>query len=113
MRLMMLLDRIHVNYELGLDTLKLVSTNIDFAQLKLIGGLIAGPQGRLKISIHDILAQAPVCLDFKISKEKNIGQQPLVPYIINFKTEDNGDISLQVIPFVIWWYFHILLFYFH
>jgi hypothetical protein len=56
----------------------------------------AGPDGVLQMSVSDILAQAPLLLSMLLSKEKNMGSIPLVPYVINMKPQANGDVVIQV-----------------
>lgn len=95
-RLETLIERLAASHAAGKENLKLVSKNIDFAQLTVQARLHAGPSGELKLTVRDILAQAPVLLKLNISKEKNLGALPLVPYIISFKPQENGDIHLEV-----------------
>ena len=95
-RLMVLLDKIQTNYESGLDTIKLIGKNIDFANVRINASLDAGPHGKLQLILRDILAQMPVIMGLLLSKEKNLGHPPLVPYIINFNPQENGDIYIKV-----------------
>lgn len=95
-RLMMLLDRIQKNYEAGLESIKVISTNIDFAQLKIKGCLDAGPAGKLQLTAKDIMAQLPILLSFHLMKEKNLGHAPIVPYITSIKPQENGDLLVEV-----------------
>lgn len=98
-RLAILLDRLKTTHALGKENLKLVSKNIDFAQLTIQAKLHAGQNGVVNLTVRDILAQAPVLLKLNVSKEKNIGALPLVPYIISFKPQDTGDIFLEIYHF--------------
>jgi hypothetical protein len=95
-RLLIILDRIQKNYEQGLEAIKLVSRNIDFAQLKIRASLDAGPNGKLQMTVSDILAQLPLVLSFSLMKEKNLGHAPLVPYIISIKPQETGDILVEI-----------------
>lgn len=83
----------------GMEVIKLISRNIDFAQLKIRALLDAGPQGKLQMTISDIMAQLPLLLNFSLTKEKSLGHAPLVPYIINIKPQENGDIFAEVSTF--------------
>lgn len=95
-RLLVILDRIQKNYEQGLEAIKLVSRNIDFAQLKIKASLDAGPAGKLQMTATDILAQLPLILSFSLLKEKNLGHAPLVPYIVSIKPQESGEIFAEV-----------------
>ena len=79
-----------------METIKLISRNIDFAQLKLKAQLEAGAQGKLQMTASDIMAQLPLLLNFTLMKEKNVGHAPLVPYIISIKPQENGDLFVEV-----------------
>lgn len=53
-------------------------------------------EGYVSIIVQEILAQAPLLLQFNFSKEKNIGALPLVPYILSVKPQENGDVITEV-----------------
>ena len=48
------------------------------------------------MSVSDILAQAPLLLSTILSKQKNMGQPPLVPFLTTFKPLETGDIVIEV-----------------
>eukprot|EP01038_Epipyxis_sp_PR26KG_P004366 gene4366-6177_t len=98
-RLLMMLERIKANYELGMETIGIISKNMDFGQLKLKAGLHAGPNGILSMAITDLLAQAPLLLKMLLQSEKNIGYATLVPFIVSFKPQESGDVFLEVYHF--------------
>lgn len=56
-RLTSLADRIQSNYEMGLNMIKAVCRNLDWAQIKIKASMEAGPQGTLSMSVNDIHAQ--------------------------------------------------------
>lgn len=67
-RIMLVLDRIKANYEQGLGGIKLVSRNLDFAQLKLKCGIHSGevlghdcPQGKVEMTVGNFYAQVLIC----------------------------------------------------
>lgn len=91
-----MLERIKYHYDQGLKGLKFACQNIDFAELTIQSMLRAGPDGLIQTQLNNLLAQAPLQLSLNISKEKNLGALPLVPYIINLKPQVNGDIFLEV-----------------
>ena len=53
-------------------------------------------QGVLSMSVSDILAQAPLLLSTVLSKQKNMGQPPLVPFFTTIKPLETGDIVIEV-----------------
>ena len=96
-RIMLMLDRIKSNYEQGLEGIKLVSRNLDFAQLKLACGIHAGPEGKVEMTVANIYAQAPVVLSTFMSKDKNLGgQSALVPIRLSVKPQETGEIIIEV-----------------
>jgi hypothetical protein len=96
-RIMLMLDRIKSNYEQGLDGIKLVSRNLDFAQLKLACGIHSGPDGKVEMTVANIYAQAPVVLSTFMSKDKNLGgQSALVPIRLSVKPQETGEIIIEV-----------------
>jgi len=96
-RIMLMLDRIKANYEQGLEGIKLVSRNLDFAQLKLACGIHAGPEGKVEMTVANIYAQAPVVLSTFMSKDKNLGgQSALVPIRLSVKPQETGEIIIEV-----------------
>ncbi len=97
-----LVESVHAQYLMGLEMINVISKNLDFAQLKLKAELCAGPDGILRMSVGDIFAQAPVLLNLMMAGEKNMGHQPLVPYLVSFKPHDNGDIVIDVC-ILQWW----------
>ena len=48
------------------------------------------------MSVSEILAQAPLLLSTILSKQKNMGQPPLVPFLTTFKPLETGDIVIEV-----------------
>jgi hypothetical protein len=90
------LERMTDNYEAGLEALHFVSRNLDFANLTVKAGMHAGPEGILSLTLSEILAQAPVLLYTVLSKQKNMGQPPLVPYMTTIKPLETGDIVIEV-----------------
>ena len=48
------------------------------------------------MSVSDILAQAPLLLSTILSKQKNMGQPPLVPFLTTFRPLETGDIVIEV-----------------
>ena len=48
------------------------------------------------MSVSEILAQAPLLLCTILSKQKNMGQPPLVPFLTTFKPLETGDIVIEV-----------------
>ena len=86
-RMMLMLDRIHRNYELGLETIKIICRNLDFAQFKISAGVHAGSRGICNADISDLFAQFPLLLDTTISKDKAIGHAWLVPFLIMVKPQ--------------------------
>lgn len=95
-RLVSFLERLTQSNQIGKENLKVIAKNIDFAQLTIQANLHSGPAGVFKISLSDILAQAPVLLKLTVSKDKSLGALPLVPYIISFKPQESGDVHLEV-----------------
>lgn len=96
-RIMLMLERIKKNYELGLEGIKIVSRNLDFAQLKLACGIHAGPEGHVDMTVANIYAQAPVNLNTFMSKDKNLGgQSALVPIRLSVKPQETGEIIIEV-----------------
>ena len=96
-RIMLMLDRIKANYEEGLEGIKLVSRNLDFAQLKVACGIHAGPAGKVEMTVANIYAQAPVILSTFMSKDKNLGgQSALVPIRLSVKPQETGEIIIEV-----------------
>jgi len=94
---MLMLERIKKNYELGMEGIKIVSRNLDFAQLKLACGIHAGPEGHVDMTVANIYAQAPVNLNTFMSKDKNLGgQSALVPIRLSVKPQDTGEIIIEV-----------------
>lgn len=99
LRLMSLADRIRENYQYALEILRMVAKNLDFAQLGITACLHSGSDGYLEASVKEILAQAPLLLQFNFSKEKNIGALPLVPYILSVKPQTSGDVVVEIYHF--------------
>eukprot|EP00596_Hydrurales_sp_CCMP1899_P001210 CAMPEP_0119050542 /NCGR_PEP_ID=MMETSP1177-20130426/70529_1 /TAXON_ID=2985 /ORGANISM="Ochromonas sp, Strain CCMP1899" /LENGTH=304 /DNA_ID=CAMNT_0007029069 /DNA_START=72 /DNA_END=983 /DNA_ORIENTATION=- len=95
-KLKAVLERMTDNYEAGLEALHFVSRNLDFANLTIKAGMHAGPEGVLSLTLSEILAQAPVLLYTVLSKQKNMGQPPLVPYMTTIKPLETGDIVIEV-----------------
>lgn len=95
-RLMAMIDRIRVNYEFTLKLLKIISNNMDFAQLTLQTFIQTGEQGLLHVRISDLMAQAPVLFKMNLLEPKNLGVLPLVPYILSMKPCENGDLFMEV-----------------
>ena len=95
-RLVSFLERLTQGHQAGKENLKIIAKNIDFAQLTIQANLYSGPTGIFKITLSDILAQAPVLLKLTVSKDKSLGALPLVPYIISFKPQESGDVHLEV-----------------
>lgn len=52
--------------------------------------------GTLSMSVSEILAQAPLLLSTILSKQKNMGQPPLVPFLTTFRPLETGDIVIEV-----------------
>ena len=48
------------------------------------------------MSVSEILAQAPLLLSTILSKQKNMGQPPLVPFLTTFRPLETGDIVIEV-----------------
>ena len=48
------------------------------------------------MSVSDILAQAPLLVSTVLSKQKNMGQPPLVPFITTIKPLETGDVVIEV-----------------
>ena len=48
------------------------------------------------MSVSEILAQAPLLLSTVLSKQKNMGQPPLVPFFTTIKPLETGDIVIEV-----------------
>lgn len=90
------IDKAHVNYELGLDLLKLICRNLDFANMALNLGLKTGIKGSVHMSIKDILAQAPMRIQSVLHEDKNMGRTPLVPMLTHTTPKANGDVIIQV-----------------
>jgi len=95
-RMMMTLERIQTNYLYGLDAVKLISKNIDFAHVKIAAALHAGPNGVMEMNISDIFAQAPILLDINIQKDKQVGHTSLIPFIISLKPQESGTVFIEV-----------------
>jgi hypothetical protein len=91
-----LVENVKLRYDEASIGLRLVTKNIDFAQLGISLCLRSGAQGVVSLSCRDILAQAPLLLKLNILTDKNLGAIPLVPYIVSFKPQENGDILLDV-----------------
>ncbi len=79
--------------------MRIISRNLDFAQLTIQARLNAGPVGALKLIVRDILAQAPVLLKLNIFQELNIGALPLVPYMVSLKPKESGDVHVEIYHF--------------
>jgi hypothetical protein len=91
------ISKVHVNYEFGLDLLKILSRNLDFAQANISAGLKAGSEGSVRMSISDILSQVPLLLKSIFTKGRNRRRRALVPIQTNINPQSNGDISIEVI----------------
>ena len=48
------------------------------------------------MSVSDILAQAPLLVSTVLSKQKNMGQPPLGPFITTIKPLETGDVVIEV-----------------
>lgn len=90
------IDIAHVNYELGLDILKLICRNLDFANMAFNLGMKTGLKGTVHMSIKDILAQAPMKIQSVLNEDKNLGRTPLVPMLVHTTPKSNGDVIIQV-----------------
>lgn len=95
-RMLMTLERIQTNYLYGLDAIKIISKNIDFAHVKIAAALHAGPNGVLEINVSDVFAQAPVMLDVNIQKDKQVGHTSLIPFIVSLKPQESGTVFIEV-----------------
>lgn len=98
-QLLATIHRLGIVYAEMLGLLQLISQNLDFAQWKVQASLRTGPDGLLKMSVKEILAQLPILLNLSISKPKTMGSVPLIPFIISFKPQPNGDIYLEINSF--------------
>lgn len=99
LRLQNTLEKLSTTYQSALQGLRLMAQNMDFAQLTIQANIAGGPNGIVALTLRDIVAQAPLLLSLSIMKDKNLGVLPLVPYIIAFKPQDNGDVYLEVCLF--------------
>ena len=95
-RLENFVESLQSQFALARTLVSLICQNFDFAHLTIVGDIHSGPMGECLIKIADLLAQAPVLLNLSIMEEKNIGALSLVPYILSFKPQDNGDVCLEV-----------------
>lgn len=95
-RLQNFVESLQSQFVLARTLVALVCQNFDFAHLTIVGDIHSGPHGKCTIKIAELLAQAPVLLNLSIMEEKNIGALSLVPYILSFKPQENGDVCLEV-----------------
>ena len=95
-RLAALISAIETQYEFGLFLLDLVQQNINFANLTVMGGVHAGPEGHVGITVSDLLAQLPLQLSLRLREEKNLGSLPMVPFLISMIPLDTGDMRIEV-----------------
>jgi hypothetical protein len=76
--------------------INLIGQNMDFAQLRVKLGLRSGPKGTARVTVNDVLAQAPLSVSSAMKAEKNMGQLPLVPHMIHIQPRDNGDLEIDL-----------------
>ncbi len=108
LRLQNALDKVFSSYQNALLGLRLMAQNMDFAQLTVQANICGGPNGVVSLTCREIVAQAPLLLALSILKDKNLGVLPLVPYIISFKPQDNGDVFLEVINILIFFLLNLI-----
>ena len=90
------LHRLDMMHNLAMEILSHISKNCDFVDWKVIASACTGPTGLLRLSLRDILAQMPIQAEYNVSKAKNVSSLPLVPFIINFSPEENGEIVIGI-----------------
>ena len=96
-RMMVLLERIQNNYELGLSFIRLVSRNLDWAQLSIAASLRSGQGGVCKAEIRNLFSQFPVLLDTIFSKDKSLGYSSVVPFLVTVKPKTSGDLEVEML----------------
>jgi hypothetical protein len=95
-RLKALLETLKKGFEAGKEAMTIIKSTIDWAQVTLTLSLLGGRDGKLNISIKDILAQAPLILNISIDKELNIGHNSLVPFVACIDPTPDGKVSLDL-----------------
>ena len=109
-RLQAYLDIVQKQYDLAVAVLSLICQNVDFAHLTILGELHSGAQGEAQFKVTDLLSQAPMMVNLSIQTDKNIGCLPLVPYMLSFQPQVNGDVCIEVcILFVLILYYILYL----
>lgn len=61
--------------------------------------LNTGPEGTVSAHATDICAQAPLSFQLLLSAPKHVGTLPLIPYVVSFRPQTNGEILLEVCHF--------------
>ena len=97
-RLQAFMDIVQKQYDVSVAVLSLLCQNVDFAHLTVLGELHSGPQGEALFKVRDLLAQAPMKVDLCIHTDKNLGCLPLVPFMLSFQPQSNGDVCIEVGP---------------
>lgn len=95
-RLQAFMDIVQKQYDVAVAVLGLLCQNVDFAHLTVLGELHSGPQGEAHFKVKDLLAQAPMRVDLRIQTDKNLGCLPLVPFMLSFQPQSNGDVCIEV-----------------
>lgn len=98
-RLLALIERLNKNYEETSDIVRIMGQNLNFVQVVVQASARSGPEGSFHALATDICAQAPLSLDLNISAPKSIGALPLIPYVLSFRPQANGDILLEAFHF--------------
>lgn len=99
LKLKQVIDLLDENYALGIKAIKMMTENLDFAQLKIFGEIYSGPLGKILIIIKDFYAQAPLNLNLNLSKTYrfNLLARELVPLIfIAGPINETGEMLCEI-----------------
>jgi hypothetical protein len=99
LKLKQVIDLLDENYTLGIKAIKMMTENLDFAQLKIFGEINSGPLGNILMIVKDFYAQAPLNLNLNLSKtfRFNLLARELVPLIfIAGPIDETGEILFEI-----------------
>jgi len=92
----LMLNQINKTYENGLEAIKMLCRNFDFAETKIALKAATGPEGSLKCVITKLFAQFPLLLDSRFDKDKQIWGT-LVPFKVGVRPQASGDVMIELL----------------
>jgi len=92
----LLLNKINKHYENGLEAIKMMCRNFDFAETKVAVKATTGIDGALECVVTKLFAQFPLLLDSGFNKDKQIWGT-LVPFKIGVRPQASGDIMIELL----------------